>query len=61
MDELVIKIELSVAEVNAVLRALGARPYEEVASVIAKVKQQGDVQVAAYAANNPQPPSPAKV
>jgi hypothetical protein len=45
-----IKLELSVDECNMILRVLGKHPFEEVVSVINKIKQQGEPQVAAMAA-----------
>jgi biopolymer transport protein ExbD len=44
-----IKLELSVEECNMILRVLGKHPFEEVVSVINKIKQQGEPQVAAMA------------
>ena len=41
-----IKLELSIEEVNTVLRVLGKHPFEEVVALIGKIKQQGDPQVA---------------
>jgi hypothetical protein len=41
-----IKLELSVDEVNTILRVLGKHPFEEVVSLIGKIKKQGDAQVA---------------
>lgn len=41
-----IKLELSVEEVNVILRCLGKHPFEEVVSLISKIKSQGDPQVA---------------
>jgi hypothetical protein len=46
-----IKLELSVDECNMILRVLGKHPFEEVVSVINKIKQQGEPQVAAMAAD----------
>jgi len=40
-----IKLELSIEEVNMILRVLGKHPFEEVVAVIQKIKQQGDPQV----------------
>ena len=40
-----IKIELTIEETNQVLRALGGLPYNEVALLITKIKNQGDPQV----------------
>lgn len=42
-----IKLELSIDECNMILRVLGKHPFEEVVSVINKIKQQGEPQVAA--------------
>ena len=39
-----IKLELSIDEVNTVLRVLGKHPFEEVVSLIGKIKSQGDPQ-----------------
>jgi hypothetical protein len=44
-----IKIELTVEEANTVLRVLGKHPFEEVVSLINKIKEQGDPQVTAMA------------
>lgn len=41
-----IKLELTVDEVNAILRSLGKHPFEEIASLINKIKSQGEPQVA---------------
>jgi len=41
-----IKLELEVQEVNLVLRSLGKHPFDEIASLIAKIKQQGEAQLA---------------
>ena len=40
-----IKLELTVDEVNMILRVLSKHPFEEVFAVIGKIKQQGDAQV----------------
>ena len=42
-----ITLELTVDEANMILRVLGKHPFEEVVSVIGKIKQQGEPQVAA--------------
>jgi hypothetical protein len=42
-----IKIELSIDECNMILRVLGKHPFEEVVSVINKIKEQGEPQVEA--------------
>jgi hypothetical protein len=41
-----IKLELTVEEVNVILRTLGKHPFEEVVALIQKIKTQGDPQVA---------------
>jgi hypothetical protein len=41
-----IKLELSVEEINMILRTLGKHPFEEVVLLINKIKQQGEPQVA---------------
>jgi len=40
-----IKLELTVEEVNVILRTLGKHPFEEVVTLIQKIKSQGDPQV----------------
>lgn len=44
-----IKLELTVDEVNAILRSLGKHPFEEIALLINKIKTQGEPQVAEMA------------
>ena len=44
-----IKLELSLEEVNVILGSLGKMPYEVVASVITKVQEQGAPQAHALA------------
>ena len=39
-------IQLSVPEINVILRSLGKHPFEEIAALIQKIKQQGEVQLA---------------
>ena len=41
-----IKLELTVDEVNIILRTLAKHPFEEVVSMITKIKEQGEPQVA---------------
>ena len=53
--EQVIKLELTVNEVNTILRSLGKHPFDEIASLIVKIKQQGEPQVAAQEAAQSQP------
>ena len=45
-----LKIELTVPEVNTILRSLGKHPFDEINDLIVKIKKQGDEQVAAQAA-----------
>lgn len=44
-----IKLELSIEEVNTILRSLGKHPFDEIAALIVKIKQQGEPQVAEIA------------
>jgi hypothetical protein len=44
-----IKLELSIEEVNTVLRVLGKHPFEEVVALISNIKNQGDPQAQAMA------------
>lgn len=46
-DETVVSIELTVTEVNNVLAALSKFPFEQVADLIAKVRNQAIAQVPA--------------
>jgi len=41
-----IKLDLEVQEVNLVLRSLGKHPFDEIAALIGKIKQQGEAQLA---------------
>ena len=45
-----IKLEMTIEECNMILRVLGKHPFEEVAAVITKIKQQGEPQVIALEA-----------
>lgn len=46
MDEqALVKLELTVAEVNAILRVLAKHPFEEVFQMIQKIKNQGEAQL----------------
>lgn len=45
-----INLELTVDECNMILRVLGKHPFEEVVSVINKIKVQGEPQVVAMEA-----------
>jgi hypothetical protein len=51
-----IKLELEVQEVNTILRSLGKHPFDEIASLITKVKQQGEAQLAEQQAAEPATP-----
>jgi len=42
-----IKLELTIEEVNVILRTLGKHPFEEVVALINNIKSQGDPQVEA--------------
>jgi hypothetical protein len=44
-----IKLELSIDECNTILRVLGKHPFEEVVTIINKIKAQGEPQVQAMA------------
>lgn len=44
-----IKLELSIDEVNMILRSLGKHPFDEIAALIMKIKNQGEPQVAEIA------------
>jgi hypothetical protein len=41
-----ITLELTVEEVNSVLRSLGKHPFDEIAQLIGKIKMQGEEQLA---------------
>ena len=45
-----INLELTVDEANTILRVLGKHPFEEVVTIINKIKSQGEPQVAAMSA-----------
>jgi hypothetical protein len=49
MELKMIKLELTLEEVNVILGSLGKMPYEVVASVITKVQDQGAPQAQALA------------
>jgi len=42
-----LNFKFSVEEVNAILNALGQRPYAEVQALITKIKADGEAQIAA--------------
>jgi hypothetical protein len=43
------KLELTIAEVNIIMQALGNAPYVQVAELIQKIREQAQPQVAAPA------------
>lgn len=45
-QDLVVNLELTVNEVNVILRSLGKHPFEEIAALVQKIKSQGDTQLA---------------
>lgn len=52
-----INLELTVAEVNVILRSLGKHPFEEIAALIQKIKSQGETQLAELQAAAPAEPA----
>jgi hypothetical protein len=54
-----LKLELEVDEVNLVLRSLGKHPFDEIANLINKIKEQGEKQLLEQAAAQPEPETPA--
>jgi len=46
MDQ-TIKLELTIEEINTVLRSLGQHPFEQIAALISKIRDQGEAQVRA--------------
>ena len=53
-----INLELTVAEVNVILRSLGKHPFEEIAALIQKIKAQGEAQLAELQAATPAEAAP---
>tara|TARA_R110000868_G_scaffold160500_2_gene390196 strand:- start:365 stop:541 length:177 start_codon:yes stop_codon:yes gene_type:complete len=53
-----LNFKLSVEEVNAILNALGQRPYAEVQSLIAKIKADGEAQIEAAKVSQQTEPTP---
>ena len=52
-QQLTIKLELNIDEVNAILASLGKHPFESIFMLVQKIQQQGSAQVqAAEAAAN---------
>lgn len=52
-EQQAIQLDLTIAEVNVILRSLGKHPFEEIAALINKIRQQGETQIAALAAAEP--------
>lgn len=46
VEQKVLSLELTVAEINVVLRCLGKHPFEEVSVLIDKIRGQGEQQLA---------------
>ena len=46
MEDIKLNFELSVAEINIVLRSLGKHPFEEIAALVQKIREQGEAQLA---------------
>lgn len=44
-----IKLELTIEEVNTILRTLGKHPFDEVVTLIGKIREQGQPQAEALA------------
>jgi hypothetical protein len=53
MDQQTISFSFTVEEANVVLGSLGAQPYQQVATLIDKIKQQASTQL--QAASTPAP------
>lgn len=58
-DQPTINLELTVAEVNVILRSLGKHPFEEIAALINRIKAQGETQLAELQAAAPAEDQPA--
>lgn len=58
-DQPTINLELTVAEVNVILRSLGKHPFEEIAALITRIKAQGEAQLAELQATAPAEAQPA--
>lgn len=46
IEQEVLNLELTVTEVNVILRTLGKHPFDEVAALVSKIKGQGEAQIA---------------
>jgi hypothetical protein len=49
----IIKLELTIDEVNAILGSLGKHPFDQIFQLINKIQQQGSAQVQAAAPATP--------
>lgn len=47
MENTVLNLELTVAEVNVILATLSKHPFEQVVALINKIQNQGNPQIAA--------------
>jgi len=47
MENVKIKLELTIVQVNHIIAALGAHPFAEVKDLIEDIKKQGDAQLSA--------------
>ena len=52
-----LNLSLSIAEINVIIRSLGKHPFEEIAALIQKIKQQGEVQLAEMQQNQADQPT----
>lgn len=59
-DQIILNFELTLDEANAVLNALGAAPYNQVAGVIPKIHAQGEAQIIAWKEAHPEEAEPVK-
>lgn len=53
--EIAIQLELTVNEVNTILRSLGKHPFDEIAALLTKIKMQGDEQLSKMEAESKEP------
>lgn len=44
-NDVVLKLELTVAETNIILASLGKHPFDEISKLIYKIKSQGETQL----------------
>jgi len=44
-EDQILRLDLTISEVNVVLRALGRHPFDEIAQLITKIKTQGESQL----------------